>query len=292
MRTTITRLAAHTKVTLVACVAALGMIGVGRAQDVRQIAADNLWYPALISLGPVSGSGFFLRADRNVTFVTAAHLIFNQAGALIAQNATLETPSRDLSEAAKTVYHVDLAAMQNSGDLRIDRVHDVVVIRVGTIVNGPTEKGQGTVRPIAGVTLTSTANGGIVIVSPDAVERFNRAVVGSQVILFGYPGPMGVVNVPQIDFSRPLLRTGIIAGTNVTQQTIILDVSINPGNSGGPVLQATADGHFRLIGVVIQLVPALQEIGLGQRMISNSGYAIAASMDAVMDLAAMIPQPQ
>ena len=124
------------------------------------------------------------------------------------------------------------------------------------------------------------------------IARFSDVRVSNTVVVFGYPITIGLPASRQIDFSRPLLRSGIVAGLNPSQKTIILDVPVNPGNSGGPVLQLPPDsapnGPLRIIGVVTQHIPILQDtIPAGaQKVATNSGYAVAASMNPVLDLIA------
>ena len=111
--------------------------------------------------------------------------------------------------------------------------------------------------------------------------------------VFGYPTSLGIKEIPQIDPLRPLLRFGIIAGTNPARKSIILDCPSYPGNSGGPVLEVEevdlVNRRFRVIGVVSQFVP-FAETWVNKThhyqnlTISNSGYTVAVSMDPVLDL--------
>ncbi len=107
-------------------------------------------------------------------------------------------------------------------------------------------------------------------------------------MVFGYPSSIGLKNAPQIDYNRPLLRKGILAGTNPATRTLILDCPVYFGNSGGPVLEVDRQGltaTFRIIGVVIQFIPFNETAGSQTAMIlSNSGYSVAVPMDFVLEL--------
>jgi hypothetical protein len=119
-------------------------------------------------------------------------------------------------------------------------------------------------------------------------------LTANDVFIFGFPTSIGLKAIPQIDYLRPLLRAGVIAGTNEQAKTIILDCPAYGGNSGGPVLEIEEEDFvkkFRVIGVVSQFVPVAETWrnmthGYNNTNISNSGYAIAIPMDFVLDLTA------
>lgn len=90
----------------------------------------------------------------------------------------------------------------------------------------------------------------------------------------------GVV-LTAVDFARPLLKRGAVAGVNLKQRTLILDLTVHEGNSGGPVWQEEFNG-LSLIGGVTQIVPA-RELGSGSEF-DNSGYAMAEPIEKAIDL--------
>jgi len=156
----------------------------------------------------------------------------------------------------------------------------------------PTSVSKETVRfiQLTGVTIQQLSKSGPVGVALDAVKAFDKALTGNDVIVFGYPSSIGLKNLPQIDYERPLLRRGIVAGTNASTRSIILDCPVYPGNSGGPVLEEDSNGlvkSLKVIGVVIQYVPFSQVAGsetLAVQILSNSGYSVVAPMDFVLEL--------
>jgi hypothetical protein len=138
---------------------------------------------------------------------------------------------------------------------------------------------------LPGVMMRTVPKSGYVTAGTHSVKRFADVLVSNEVIVFGYPSSLGVTNIPQLDYFRPLLRKGIVAGTNEALKSLVLDCAVYPGNSGGPVVEVTRDStgtRFKIIGVIIQYVPFAQ--GDATTVLSNSGYAIAAGMDAVLDL--------
>lgn len=157
---------------------------------------------------------------------------------------------------------------------------DVVVFKVLTSINPE----HGDVVP--GITVRSSARMGFLGVGADTIKKFDEVLVGNDVILLGYPTSLGLQNMPQIDSHRPLLRKGIVAGTNPKTHSIILDCPAYPGNSGSPVIESDPEGlghRFKIIGVVNQYVP-YADGGKTFIIMANSGYSLVTPMDYVMEL--------
>lgn len=272
-------------VTLLLLDGVVEVAGAAQGQRVRQLPDDNLAYPVQIEVGKSSGSGFFLRAQSSLFLVTALHVVVDPiAKTPRAQSVLLRSPSRDALEVTRNVYRLDLTALEAEKQIRFDPDNDIFVARIGSIGK---DAGGLLMKPVAGVNVETETKGGIVVAPSEYVLPFSDVLISNTVVVFGYPSSIGIRNSPQIDYSRPLLRSGIVAGTNAARKTIILDVPVNGGNSGGPVLQRMANGPLRIIGVVIQFVPIDEDtIPPGpQKVRANSGYAVAASMDSVLALA-------
>jgi hypothetical protein len=262
---------------------AVASVALGQTVSSRLIPDDNLSYPVLIRIGATAGSGFYLATEKDVFLVTAAHVLFEpDRRTLIAMQAEALSYASDPKERTQAVFRLDLKALNENGDIKVDTAHDVAVVRVARVT------GQGaamTSRPMPGVVMRSVPKSGYVTAGTHAVKRFAEVLVSNEVIVFGYPSSLGVPNIPQLDYSRPLLRKGIVAGTNEALKSIVLDCPVYPGNSGGPVVEVTRDRtgtRFQIVGVIIQFVPFAQ--GDATNVLSNSGYAVAAGMDAVLDL--------
>ena len=112
-------------------------------------------------------------------------------------------------------------------------------------------------------------------------------------MMFGYPTSLSLVPNPKIDFQRPLLRKGIVAGENPAQHSLILDCPAYQGDSGGPILEVDPESpfetHFKIIGVMSSFVPFAdtwinQHFGYTNTTLQNSGYSIATPMDFVLEL--------
>ena len=260
----------------------------------RAIPDDNLAYPVLITLAQGgSGSGFFLNTSHSEFFVTAKHVLFGNTGALVAPACSLVSYARDPNENAKNEFHLDLQQLNVAGQAVAHSTADVAVVRIGTVHDTA-------VTPLPGVTVATVAPSGILGVAEQSVRTFSDVLVANEVFIFGYPTSIGLKNVPQIDYERPLLRKGIIAGKNEGLKTLILDCPVYWGNSGGPVLEVESQGltkRFKVVGVVSQLIPLVETWknetqGYQNIDVSNSGYSVASPMDPVMELVSgFAPKP-
>ena len=261
----------------------LHAVASGQTTTSRLIPDDNLSYPVLLRIGTTAGSGFYLTTDRHVFLVTAAHVLFEaDRRTLNGMQAEALSYASDPKERTQAVFRLDLKTLNENGNIRVDNLHDVAVVRVAMVTG---EGGAMTSRPVPGVVMRSVPKSGYVTAGTHTVKRFSDVLVSNEVIVFGYPSSLGVANIPQLDYFRPLLRKGIVAGTNEALKSIVIDCAVYPGNSGGPVVELTRDAtgtRFRIIGVIIQYVPFAQ--GDAANVLSNSGYAVAAGMDAVLDL--------
>jgi trypsin-like peptidase len=260
--------------------------------DMRAIPDDNLGYPVLITFASGgTGSGFYLNDGDNLHLATARHVILNPKTGLFRDN-TLELLSygKDPGDTSQTKFTLDLPTLA-ADHIRSDAQRDLAVVRLGKFMPDTS------VSLSPGVALTRIAQSGIVGVHKSAVRKFADVMVANAVITFGYPVSLGLKHVPQISYERPLLRRGIVAGKNEQYGTLILDCPVYPGNSGGLVLEIEEDGletKLYAIGLALQFVPAVQpwfdasgnQGGVG---VVNSGYSIAAPIDAVLDLMTTLP---
>mgnify|MGYP005846942681 FL=1 len=172
--------------------------------------------------------------------------------------------------------------------IKNDIVNDVLAISL---------EGNDTSRAlkfIDGVSVTYESNKelSIMCVSNSYVKLFKDVLIGNDMFMFGYPKSIGIQNIPQIDYKRPLIKKGIIAGKNLSSKKIILDCEVYYGNSGGLVLeldQSWTRKEYKVIGVISKFVPFAEvwdnkTHGYQNIEISNSGYSIATPIDFVIML--------
>jgi hypothetical protein len=274
----------------------MGVALIGAVVDAqRAIPDDNLAYPVLISLkNGSSGSGFYLNDGKAIYLVTAKHVLFDPVTQrLMDVTAELLSYSKDPADSAHNELALDLAVLQNGGNIRPHPTEDVAVVRVATVVNSITNEAKvpnATINFLPGILAKVVSDGGLLVVSLASIKNFDQVLTGNDVMEFGYPISLGLQQLPKLDIHRPLLRKGIVAGKNPEQRSIIIDCPSYFGNSGGAVLEIDRDGfgtHFLVIGVISQYVPFVDTGGsktFVMQMASNSGYSIATPMDFVLEL--------
>lgn len=256
--------------------------------------ADNLRAPLLLQFdNGNSGSGFYYADISNGQFlVTAKHVLFdgpNLRGDKLHVYA-YTTSSLDISN--RIHAEINLAALYRDGLIKSHATHDVAVCKIGNVQTNANGELQ-VVRTSNYYIETERSSGGELVQTPDMVLPLQGVPIGNEVYIFGYPSSIGIQQSPQIEYEKPLLRRGIIAGKNLRTQTLILDCPVYYGNSGGPVLLLDPTGiggmNFRAVGVVSQFVPFVDEwknIKHGQVNvdIQNSGYSVVEPMDFVIEL--------
>jgi Trypsin-like peptidase domain len=257
----------------------------------RRIPDDNLAYPVLVKAGNSSGSGFFLNADNGIFLVTASHVLYDQKS-FSPHSPQVEITSYPKAELGheKNVFLLDLVATERAGEIQSDFVRDITVLRIGA---RDTQIGHLCIPPALNIVEISSE--GLTGIGIEGVKMYCDVLIANDVFIFGYPVSLGLPNIPQIDYSRPLLRSGIVAGKNDSITSIVLDCPAYPGNSGGPVLEVEQDEFqykYRVIGVVTQFVPTVAEV-FGVPVagaVVNSGYSLAAAMDGVIYLTKKFPE--
>jgi S1-C subfamily serine protease len=263
------------------------------AEAQRAIPDDNLAYPVLITLKNGSaGSGFFLNDGKALYLVTAKHVLFDPATQKLLDVALdLLCYSKDPADSTRNLLSLDLSVLQNDGNIKPHPSEDVAVVKVFTLYTlMPGKGGAFTLSLVPGVTAKESSKGGVLGAALDVVKPFDQVLIGNDVMVFGYPISLGLQQLPKLDIHRPLLRKGIVAGTNPEKRSIILDCPSYFGNSGGPVLELDREAfrtRLRIIGVISQYIPFVDTGGsktFVMQMATNSGYSIATPMDFVLDL--------
>jgi Trypsin-like peptidase domain len=262
----------------------------------RAIPEDNLAYPVLLILKHGEGSGFFLNTPTTQYLVTANHVIADDE-TLFDDPATKKTYkpdaelktvsySKDMTDTHRNVLIIKLHDLQATGYLHVDLAADVAVMTIATMPAMPTDTLSQFATTVPGAQWVEIATLGTVGASVESIKTLDQVLIGNDVIMFGYPASLGLKQIPQLDPDRPLLRKGIVAGKNLQRRSLVLDCPVYFGNSGGPIFEIDREPlgtRFRLIGVVGQYVPFAESTRTFMLM-NNSGYSIAAPMDAVLTL--------
>ncbi len=263
----------------------------------KSLLCSPVWYTS----NENEGSGLFLNDSNFVYFVTARHNLFsletNRNGNnidtvfnLISHKAQLVYYSLDVIKETPTILNINLDSMNNIGCIEFDRYHDIAIVIVGLLTKNKKVDSSSSIE-LVGFTDTNKSSS-INIVSITDVNKYSDVNIGNNIILFGFPGSIGLIEKPQFDYSRPLLRKGIIAGKYEKHKSIIIDSPTFFGNSGGPVfeiIETWNSKEFKLIGIVTEYIPYIENWenksnGAINVQTMNSGYSIVTSIDFANNL--------
>jgi len=273
------------------------------AQADRVLPQEHIKYPVSVTLEDgQNASGFYLMDGKgSAWFISAKHLFFwdpaKEEGrtGLKGGRALLSSYPQEEGLETPILIRLDLNVLQAAGHLHAHETRDLTVIQLGGVKMTPRGKSLEFYDGVDRVARAGepAAEGSLVGASEEVIKRYADVAVGNDVFIFGYPTSLGIENYPQIDYERPLLRKGVIAGKNNKKRTIILDCPVFYGNSGGPVIEAENMGitttAFHIIGMVSEFIPFDDKwYGLkhpfGMREIENSGYSVVVPMDDILDL--------
>jgi len=253
--------------------------------------------PEIITTSPVfikhsngTGTGFLIQDSMSVYFITARHNIFDiNNGQLLSNKIELITYHSDPTVDDKNIIYINIKTAISQKMLFSKNAVDIIAIKIADIQ--PLDDGRSLISYDYRIIQKNKAS----YLSPlpiDMIDGYDDIYVGDEVFLFGYPTSIGLKQSPQFDFTRPLLRRGVVAGKYDKLKTIVLDCPSYPGNSGGPVIRKVTDGlswEYTLIGLVVQFIPYEEQwINIKSGLVNtdrfNSGYSVALSGDKILEL--------
>ncbi len=202
--------------------------------------------------------------------------------------ATLQSYA-DKAGQNSVMFKIDLTALAKQGLINYSQTDDVAIAKVATVSNKKLTLVHGVAATIS---QPGAENISLLGLNINNLAGFDQVHPGNEVFIFGHPTSLPAMG---LDFSKPLLRRGSIAGKDSKTKKIILDASVYFGDSGGLVIEMGADKtnpfimRFKAIGIVQGIVPFVnefknQQYGYSNFEIENSGYCLATSMDALLDL--------
>jgi hypothetical protein len=250
---------------------------------------NNLDYALRIEMAGGTGSGFLTGDDLRLYLVTARHVLFQDTLARLLRSETAKVIGREAE--LRYELSVDLGALLRDGLIRTDRVHDVAVVCLGKFK--PSDPSM-TMFERRYVKRNDNGKASTTSVPWRALRRYDDVKIGNDVYVFGYPTSIGLRQIKQLDYDRPLVQKGIVAGLCPTERTIVLNLAVNFGNSGGPAVEVeqTEDPailKYVPIGVVTEYVPMEETLSNVTRKwvyttITSSPYSIAEPLDPVIDI--------
>jgi S1-C subfamily serine protease len=266
----------------------------------RRIPTDNLGYAVLLSIneGKSLGSGFRLKANGQNYLVTAKHVLFDRHNQLYGETLIVTCHSSNRGAISPLIMQVDLS----NAKIITSNKSDVAAVLLGRNepIDGHDHKtslnklkvNQKRPTKLVGekyVSLIEQGSGEAVSVDAEALGKLSLVSITNDVYLLGYPTSLGMQHSQYYDFTKPLVRKGIVAGIDETKSTFVIDCPAYPGNSGGPVVEHCEDGYFRVTGVVSKYIPYETKWhsnrgDIVNTDVSNSGYTVCVSVDVVLSI--------
>lgn len=258
------------------------------------IPEESITVAALIQAGMSSGSGFFIQDTTEVFFVTARHVIISEAidPVLKKKNYQLISPTievrwyaRQAEKSNSNLMVIDLVKLNNSSNLKFGQLDqdDYAIMRIGKI-----EKREDFSAIIYSSAVSRQGASSMLNGFPlEQHSTFNQIGIGNDVFMIGYPKSLGLKEIPQYDFNRPLVRKGIVAGKDVSKNNVIIDCPSYQGNSGG-IIYEVKDNELKVIGIVSSFIPfaevwTSQNYGMRNVEIANSGYSVIIPVEKALE---------
>lgn len=229
------------------------------------------------------GSGFVIRDETDsgdfLYLVTAKHVLGknDSLGEFKLKDSILHMSFRNDIYAEKiNTLAINVESMLDNKLIRFANGKDIAIMLLGKLVDNDLK------FPVAAQhnLKLATSQKGIVTIPSSFISNLKELRLGSDVFISGFPRTIGLVESPQYDYSKPLIRKGLISGIYNKKGTIILDIPAYGGNSGGPVYAVdTNSRNFKLIGIMIQYIPYVSNSDY-----DNSNYAVAVSAEYIEPL--------
>jgi len=250
------------------------------------IPTENLAYPIKVSVGfEYISTGFLINLEKESYFISAKHN-FYEDGKILGERCDLlcQPQSNDLDDII--FVEMDLEWLDENDKILISDCSDVIAIKFSTYT------GNNGIDLSKGIKLKERGESNLIGIPEIAIKPINQVRVSSEIFIQGYPESIGLIEVPQVDFDRPLVRKGIVAGINEEENSIIIDCQIFKGNSGSPVIMRSWRGEQienSLIGLVSKYIPIKQQLKDKKfddinYVLGNSGYAVVVPSDEIMKL--------
>ena len=252
----------------------------------------GIGYPVKITLSDgTAGTGFYLNDDPFTYLVTAKHILFkNNSTTPTAVRAELTSYGRGPKDVSPNIIQLDIEEMFKTRNLRSHETQDVAVGRIAEIETKNETKLLKLYKWARSI--TSAGTGIVRIDTKAAIKKISDVFISNDVFVYGYPSLIGIKYFPYMNYDRPLLRKGIVAGVNLRAGSIIVDAAVNEGYRGGPVIEVNptdVTAKPKLIGIISGQLPFAEnqmnrQSGNSGSESSNSGFAVVIPVDTILEV--------
>ena len=219
-----------------------------------------------VNFGDSVGSGFRIRHNNHSYIITAKHVIYNNDTLLSDLYIKSQNYFGKLDDAYSAKVNLSEANVYMFGN------SDIVLVKLD-------EQSEFHIE-----------SEGTNIISATLVDLLNLEDIklAANILFIGFPSSLTVDKFYEVD--RPLLRTGIVAGINLTNRTFVVDSLAFYGVSGGPIVQINHDNTIQIIGIVSRYVPFItewrnkHERAFSRQDFFNSGYAVCEPLDNIINI--------
>lgn len=231
----------------------------------------------LIEVGKGSASGILVQdSTARISLITAKHVLFDSEtnfSKLNDNKAIVYLYAKDFRKDSATHFVLDLPKLIKSNNLKVDSLHDILIVKLGFAEN------SGAVKYYSGVYRAGhSVNYNPYYFDNNSIVFKDDLYLGEDLFVVGFPTSIGLKQIPQFDYYKPLLKRGAIASVSHTFDNYIIDCPVYHGNSGGPVFlerKGFDNYSLRLIGIVTQFIPLINKT-LSQNDLTeqNSSYGV------------------
>lgn len=249
------------------------------------------------------GSGFILiNESSNIYLITASHVLFDRI--IIDSTPTIIHPNKlDIYHYPREPHkiqpyriNVDFDGVFRSNLIIFDFSSDIAIIHIGKEV---LSNNQTFILYNKFTKKLDSISSRVVLWPQSALIHYEDVIVGSDIYINSYASSLSDEYYKQYNFSRPLIRKGIVAGKQQEDKSLILDCFVFPGMSGAPVIQyrphsdvityPSPSFEYYISGIIIEFIPYTlrwenKQYKMTNSEIQNSGFSKCISVDPILEL--------